>query len=71
MEKTKQYLSLSDFAAHLGLSINTIRGYSEKGMLPEPDALTGLGAHSVRGWMVETIDKWQANLPGRGRRRKP
>lgn len=63
---TRRYLALSDVADHLGLSINTVRGYSEKGMLPEPDALTGMGPRAVRGWLPETIDRWQANRPGRG-----
>lgn len=34
------------------------KGYN----LPEPDALIG----ATRGWLPETIDRWNAARPGRG-----
>lgn len=61
------YLSSSEAAEHLGLSANTFRSYMRKGLAPEPDAVVGL-ARPVYGWLVQTLDYWQAHRLGRGRR---
>lgn len=49
-----RYLSLSEFAERAGLTLNTMKGYLHKGMLPEPDAQVGRN----RGWLTETADDW-------------
>ncbi|EFL94456.1 helix-turn-helix transcriptional regulator [Mobiluncus curtisii] len=61
-----RYLALTDVANRIGIAEGTIRSYSAKGMLPEPDAYTGTGARAVRGWLPETIDAWNQARPGRG-----
>lgn len=65
---TVRYLGLGDFAKRIGVSEGTLRGYSAKGLLPAPDVLVGLSERAVRGWLPETIDRWQASRPGRGAR---
>jgi predicted DNA-binding transcriptional regulator AlpA len=59
-----KYLSLSEVAALLGYSVNTMKAYQRDGRLPPPDASIG----RTRGWHKETITKWQAGRPGRGAR---
>ncbi|MDO5701319.1 MAG: transcriptional regulator [Bowdeniella nasicola] len=66
-----EYLSTNGVAEHLGLSPHTVRKYHDEGRLAEPDAVIGKGRAKKYGWLVETIDAWQANRPGRGRRRTP
>ncbi|MCI7512966.1 AlpA family transcriptional regulator [Schaalia hyovaginalis] len=65
---SQRYLSVSDFAARVGLAAGTMASYGAKGLLPEPDVLIGLGDRAVRGWTAETIDAWMAARPGRGAR---
>lgn len=65
---SERYLAFSDVAKRLGLSEGTLRSYSTKKMLPEPDAYTGTGVRAVRGWLPETIDTWNQSRPGRGKR---
>ncbi|MCV7205330.1 XRE family transcriptional regulator [Mycolicibacterium peregrinum] len=51
-----RYLSVSDIAKRTGLSLNTIKAYSQvPGKLPQPDALIG---ERVKGWLPSTIDVW-------------
>ena len=51
-----RYLSVSDIAKRTGLSLNTIKAYSQvPGKLPQPDALIG---NRVKGWLPTTIDVW-------------
>lgn len=64
------YLSLAQFADRIGVKPATMSRYK----LPEPDATIGpLGAGgalprgTIRGWLPETIDEWNARRPGRGR----
>nr|WP_225752412.1 XRE family transcriptional regulator [Pseudoclavibacter sp. Marseille-Q3772] len=54
------YLSTSEFTARIGVKRDTLNRYQ----LPEPDAMIG----NIRGWLPETIDKWNASRPGRGRK---
>lgn len=60
-----RYLSVGEAAEHLGLSVNTVKGYVRRGLFAEPDAQTGTSAF---GWLPKTLDKWHAERPGRGAR---
>lgn len=54
------FLSRSEVAERIGLkSIRSLSGLN----LPPHDALVG----NHKGYLVETIDQWNANRPGRGR----
>lgn len=64
MSKTVRYLSLSELAERVGISVNTAKSYRAKRLLPTPDAITG----TMRGRLPGTVDQWQANRPGRGAR---
>lgn len=55
---TTEYLSVTDVAKRLGISTAAASAYK----LPEPDARIG----RTRGWLPETIDRWNAARPGRG-----
>ncbi|MBW3082804.1 helix-turn-helix transcriptional regulator [Bifidobacterium phasiani] len=55
---TKHYLSVTEVAERLGISTGAVSAYK----LPEPDATIG----RTRGWLPETIDRWNAARPGRG-----
>lgn len=50
--EAQRFLSLSEVAEHLGIGRGTVARYN----LPEPDAYIG----ATRGWLPETIDKWDA-----------
>ncbi|MDV6309988.1 hypothetical protein [Gordonia amicalis] len=50
----ERYLSLSEFAVKANLSVNTLKSYDRKRMLPPYDALTG----STRGWKEATVNEW-------------
>ncbi len=56
----ERYLSITEVAERLGIDRSAASHYK----LPEPDALIG----KTRGWKAETIDRWNANRPGRGAR---
>ncbi|CAN5148373.1 hypothetical protein BH11ACT6_BH11ACT6_35090 [soil metagenome] len=58
-----RYLSVSDVAKQTGLSLNTIKNYSQTpGKLPQPDALIG---GRVKGWLPSTIDEWMERRAAR------
>lgn len=57
-----RYVSVSEYAAQLGISQPTLSGYK----LPGPDAIIG----KTRGWLQETLDEWNRNRPGQGHRPK-
>lgn len=59
---TTEYLGVTDVAKRLGISTAAVSAYK----LPEPDATIG----RTRGWLPDTIDRWNASRPGRGRRRR-
>lgn len=63
-----EYYSSEDFAAHHGLDAGTIRGYRNRGYLPEPDVVIGVDPEKRRhyGWKRETVENWER--PGRGKR---
>lgn len=68
---TVVYLNRAQFAERIGVKPPTLSRYT----LPRADAITGpvddAGEPlpgSVRGWLPETIDAWNAERPGRGAR---
>ena len=65
---TPEYLSISAFAKHVGLTDSTIQSYFLKGMLPAPEIyyLTGKGRRPA--WSIDTVEHWMNNRPGSGRR---
>lgn len=70
-QQPKQYLSLTQFLERLGLVKGSLSGTK----LPPPDVVIGplnddgsVPRGTVRGWLPETIDAWQAARPGRGAR---
>lgn len=54
-----RYLSRAEVAARIGVQSDSLRHYK----MPDPDAMVG----KRRGWLVQTIDNWNRNRPGRGR----
>jgi hypothetical protein len=54
------YLSRTEVAQRIGVTPGALSRYK----LPPADAVIG----TVRGWLPETIDTWQARRPGRGAR---
>lgn len=64
------YLAAADVAERAGLSLETVRAYRSRGLLPEPDAIIGLdeARRPVPGWLPETIDHWTTHRLGRGYR---
>lgn len=66
-----RYLSLAQFAERIGVAPKSMSRYK----LPPADAVIGpVGADgslprgSVRGWLPNTVDRWDAARPGRGAR---
>ena len=53
---TERYLSTKEVSEYLGIKNAASAG------LPTPDALIG----TTKGWLPETIDRWNAQRPGRG-----
>ena len=55
---TVEYMSFTEVADRIGVKTGALATYK----LPEPDAIIG----RTRGWLPETIDRWNASRPGRG-----
>lgn len=53
---TTEYLGIKQVAEYLGVANAAVYD------LPEPDVRIGC----TRGWRPETIDRWNAQRPGRG-----
>lgn len=48
---TLRFLSRGEIAEHLGVTLGTVKRYSN---FPEPDVIVGRN----QGWAVETVDRW-------------
>lgn len=66
-----RYLNQAQFAERIGVAPNTLGRYK----LPDADVVVGpinddgtIPRGTVRGWLPETIDEWNAERPGRGAR---
>ena len=55
---TTEYLGVKQVAERLGITVGALLSLR----LPTPDVMIG----RTRGWMPETIDRWNAARPGRG-----
>jgi hypothetical protein len=71
MAKPRRYLSQAQLAERVGVAPKSLSRYK----LPPPDAVIGpvnddgtLPRGTIRGWLPETIDQWNAARPGRGTR---
>lgn len=60
---TATYLSRSELAERIGVKVSTLARYR----LPEPDVIIGASGRGTMGWLPETVDRWNAERPGRGR----
>ncbi|THJ68869.1 helix-turn-helix transcriptional regulator [Candidatus Frankia alpina] len=58
-------LDYTDIAELAGISVEAIRGYRWKGMLPDPDVQTS--SRRPR-WKPSTVRAWLENRPGAGAR---
>lgn len=54
LDQVVKYLSIGEFATRAELSVNTMKGYKKKGLLPSPDARVG----KSDGWLDATVDRW-------------
>ena len=51
-----EVLGVAEFAKRVGMTEGTIRNYSSRGLLPEPDITTNKGTTKL--WVAATVDKW-------------
>lgn len=65
---TITYMGMTAIAERTGLSVNTVKSYLRKDLLPAPDAVIESPTGQIRGWTRETIDDWMSSRPGRGNR---
>jgi predicted DNA-binding transcriptional regulator AlpA len=56
-----RFLSIKEFAASAGVSVDVLKGLRLRGLLPDPDAAIG----RYDGWSSETVDAWVADRQGR------
>ncbi len=54
---TTEYLGVTDVAKRLGISTAAVSAYKLPSRTPRSAA---------RGWLPDTIDRWNASRPGRG-----
>jgi multidrug efflux system membrane fusion protein len=59
-----------DEFVNVRLTVNTIKSYVRKGMLPEPDAVIESPTGQIKGWTAETVQAWIDNRPGSGWHRR-
>jgi uncharacterized protein YjcR len=60
----RQAMDSADIAEYCGVSADTVKAWRRTNRLPEPAAVFG-GRLPV--WEFRTIEKWNAQRPGRGR----
>lgn len=53
---SNEFMTLTEVAKHLSLSIGTVSAYRSRGRMPEPDLQYG----RTPLWSPATIDKWRA-----------
>ena len=68
---TNVYLGTAGFAAHAGLSHNTVMAYRSRGTLPTPDAIVREGGADTWGWYPETIERWVRERPRKRPGKRP
>ncbi len=56
------YLDSNQLADRLGIKRTSVHRYRVRGDIPQPDEYVG----RTPMWTVETIERWEANRPGRG-----
>lgn len=59
-------LTYEDVAPLVGVTVASLRQYQFRGAMPEPDGHVG----RTPWWSRETIEKWLAERPSRGRRKQ-
>ena len=65
MTEARFFLSRSEFVERIGVKMDTLARYK----LPDPDAIIGAsGKRATSGWLLETVDAWNAARPGKGGR---
>ena len=65
MTEARFFLSRSEFVERIGVKMDTLDRYK----LPGPDAIIGAsGKRATSGWLLETVDAWNAARPGKGGR---
>lgn len=68
---TPQYLGISAFAKHVGLTDSTIQSYLLKGMLPAPEIYYITGKGTRPGWHIDTVEHWMNNRRYASMKRHP
>ncbi|WP_028477929.1 hypothetical protein [Nocardia sp. CNY236] len=70
-QRPARYLNRAQVAERIGVVAPALSRYK----LPDPDVIVGpvnddgtLPVGTIRGWLTETIDEWNATRPGRGAR---
>ena len=58
---TPQYLGISAFAKHVGLTDSTIQSYLLKDMLPAPEIFYITSKGKRPGWHIDTVEYWMNN----------
>ncbi len=53
----REQWTTAEVAAHLGVSVGTVRAYSSRGQMPAPDGRLG----RTPWWWAETIRAWAAS----------
>jgi DNA-binding transcriptional MerR regulator len=62
----EERLSVSAAAKRAGIKTDTFRAYVSRGLAPQPDGVDETFGRKY--WYAATIDRWDAERPGRGAR---
>lgn len=52
----RELLTYPEIAERLGISVNLLRQWVNRGKFPKPDAFS---AKNAAAWYEETVDKWE------------